>query len=379
MRVPCAPCRRVMLRAAFGRERQHGDARLLAEQRLRAARRGDGDVGEFARIWIGIDRAIGKDEGLRPAPEEIRNDDQEIARRQRYALASPTVIRPASITRRVGLATPGDHGVGVALTHHHAAEIEGLRQQARRHRRRHGFPRGRAGGAVSSVAAHRCADRPSSIPSSESPIIAAVRGDGAGFAEQDRPRDLLGSQPDRGGDDARIVAFRQNDFAIASACDIKQSIKQFHASHRVRKLRSRRGHQWTKPLKRSRFNAASRASISIVRRARSSMARPANCAIAATRSTTLPSIRASRKPLGCCCTANCRAGRNSPRSMRSSNRRASLPEPSSRHHSLDQVGASDGRAPHGGIGARRHAIRTRRTIRATRRCAKACGSPRRCR
>ena len=53
-------------------------------------------------------------------------------------------------------------------------------------------------------------------------------------SQQNRPGDLLSFEPHRGGDDARVVAFRQNDFAIAPACDIKQAVEQFHASHRVR-------------------------------------------------------------------------------------------------------------------------------------------------
>ena len=52
--------------------------------------------------------------------------------------------------------------------------------------------------------------------------------------EQNRLRDFLVFETNRGGDDARVVAFRQNDFAIAPACDIKQAVEQIHASHRVR-------------------------------------------------------------------------------------------------------------------------------------------------
>ena len=72
----------------------------------------------------------------------------------------------------------------------------------------------------------------------------------SGRAEQDRLGEILVSQACSGRDNARIVAFRQNDFAIALPCDIKQPIKQIHASHRVRKTRkaaqsrrSERGHQ----------------------------------------------------------------------------------------------------------------------------------------
>ena len=73
-----------------------------------------------------------------------------------------------------------------------------------------------------------------SIPSSETFSLLGDCPDRVGRAEQDRPREFLGFQARCGGDDARIVAFRQNDFAIARPCDIKQSIKQIHASHRVR-------------------------------------------------------------------------------------------------------------------------------------------------
>jgi citrate synthase len=45
---------------------------------------------------------------------------------------------------------------------------------------------------------------------------------------------MLISQPRCRRNNARIVAFRQNDFAIAPPCDITQPIKQIHASHRMR-------------------------------------------------------------------------------------------------------------------------------------------------
>ena len=47
---------------------------------------------------------------------------------------------------------------------------------------------------------------------------------GLGRTEQDRLCDLLLFQANGGGDDARILAFRQNDFAIAPTCDIKQPV-----------------------------------------------------------------------------------------------------------------------------------------------------------
>ena len=62
-------------------------------------------------------------------------------------------------------------------------------------------------------------------------------GNGVGRAKQNRLRNALGFQPHRGGDDACVLALRQNDFAIAPPCDIKQPIEQFHASHRVRNSR----------------------------------------------------------------------------------------------------------------------------------------------
>ena len=44
-------------------------------------------------------------------------------------------------------------------------------------------------------------------------------------AEHDRPGETLISQACSGGNNARVIAFRQNDFAIAPPCDIKQPIK----------------------------------------------------------------------------------------------------------------------------------------------------------
>ena len=78
------------------------------------------------------------------------------------------------------------------------------------------------------------------MPSSETFASPAIVFDRIRRAKQDRPREFLFFEPRRGSDNARIVAFRQNDFAIALPCDIKQSIKQIHASHRVRKTRKLR-------------------------------------------------------------------------------------------------------------------------------------------
>ena len=61
-----------------------------------------------------------------------------------------------------------------------------------------------------------------------------------------------------------------------------------------------------RPRRRPRSIAASRTSTSSARRPPSSTARPASCAIAAIPSTTWRSIRPSRRPPTCCCTASCR-------------------------------------------------------------------------
>ena len=220
-----------MLRAAFGRERQHGHARCFAQQRLRAARRGDGDVGELLRVRIGIDRAIGKDESARPLADEIRHDHEEIARRQRDAVAKAHGHQPGldHALGRVGAA--GHHRVGVALAHHHAAEIQRFGRQPRRHGRRQGGTHPRQRRAIGLKP--RIAARVDQFNAGQR-LSGGSRGDCRRIAEQNRPRQFLGFEADRGGDDARILALRQNDFAIAPACDIKQAVEQSHASHRVR-------------------------------------------------------------------------------------------------------------------------------------------------
>ena len=75
-------------------------------------------------------------------------------------------------------------------------------------------------------------------------MLAGNPGDFFGMADQDGGGDLLAREARGSGNDPFIVAFRQNDFAIALSCDIKKLVDQIHASHRVRKTRScERGHQ----------------------------------------------------------------------------------------------------------------------------------------
>jgi hypothetical protein len=68
-----------------------------------------------------------------------------------------------------------------------------------------------------------------------------------GSAEKDGLRESFGLEARRRSDNARVVAFGQNDFAIVPPCDIKQSIKQIHVSHRVRKTQ-KAGRQSPKSL-----------------------------------------------------------------------------------------------------------------------------------
>ena len=96
-----------------------------------------GDIGKLFRIGIGVDRAISKHERPWSLAEEIRHHDQEIARRQRNAFRQ-TDCHQAGFDHapcRIGGAC--DHDVGIALPHHHAAEIQRLAREPRRHRRRH--------------------------------------------------------------------------------------------------------------------------------------------------------------------------------------------------------------------------------------------------
>jgi hypothetical protein len=75
-------------------------------------------------------------------------------------------------------------------------------------------------------------------------MLAANPGDFFSMTEQDGGGDLFPREARGSSNDPFIVAFRQNDFAIALPCDIKKPIEQIHASHRVRKTRScERGHQ----------------------------------------------------------------------------------------------------------------------------------------
>ena len=55
-----------VLSAAFGRERQHGDARRFAEQIFCAGGGGERDIGQFFRGRVGVDRAIREYERARP-------------------------------------------------------------------------------------------------------------------------------------------------------------------------------------------------------------------------------------------------------------------------------------------------------------------------
>ena len=197
---------------------------------------------------IGIDGAIGEDEGrwsaARGNPARPSGNSSTAARCRPPARPSSSRPRSRAVSdwrspqpwRRRRLAAPSCRRNKAACDTRRVAMagvIVSRRSQALRH---------------SLAAAHRCADRRSrsrrARPSDRSRSVPSASGAPSRIG---RARSSL-LQARRGRDDARIVAFRQNDFAIALPCDIKQTIKQIHASHRVRKTRklrarSRRGHQ----------------------------------------------------------------------------------------------------------------------------------------
>ena len=113
-------------RAAMGRERQQRHARFLTEQASGACRGGDGDVGELVCVGVGIDRAVGKHIGARRLPGTIiRKKLDGVA----MPGARPMVICAASITRRVGLATPATRAAASPAATMAAPKYRGLRSR----------------------------------------------------------------------------------------------------------------------------------------------------------------------------------------------------------------------------------------------------------
>ena len=195
-----------VLRAGLGRERQERDARHLAKEPLGAAGGRDRNIGQFRRARIGIHGAVREHEGPRPGAEEIRQDHEEIARRQRNAGGQPDRHQSGfdDAARRVCRAR--DHGLRVALAHHHAGEIKRLAHQPDAHRGRHIFARAGANRAVALRA--RIA---AWIDQRDAAKVDAGGGGGFGDrvrrAEDDRIGDFPINETARRGEHARILAF----------------------------------------------------------------------------------------------------------------------------------------------------------------------------
>ena len=85
----------------------------------------------------------------------------------------------------------------------------------------------------------------------------------------------------------------------------------------------------------------------------SSTATPASCSTAAIRSTIWRSTRPSRRRRTCCCTASCRRAAELEAFDGRAANRAPAPDGRRGHHHRDQARASDGRAAHVGLRARR--------------------------
>ena len=138
--------------------------------------------------------------------------------------ASPIVINPASMTRRVGFAAPATMACGVALPDHHAGEIKRLRHQASAHRRRHGSACAGAGCAIGLQA--RIAARIDQFDAVERDAGGARGfGDRVRRAEHDRMRDFPVNETARGGEHANVIAFRQNDLEMTTAVLYRNNVR----------------------------------------------------------------------------------------------------------------------------------------------------------
>ena len=173
-----------------------------------------------------------KTNGAGPCPGNPARPSENSSMAARCLGASPTVIRPASIMRRVGLAhrppwRPRRPGAPSCRRNTVAWRRAAWPSPASSSRARCAAPRRKL------AAGYRCADRGLRCRRARSRPRRG-RSDCLGGAEHDRLRDSLALEPRSRGNHARVFAFRKNDFAIAPPCDIKKcSSKSIH-SHRVR-------------------------------------------------------------------------------------------------------------------------------------------------
>ena len=182
----------------------------------------------------------------------------------------------------------------------------------------------------------------------------------------------------------RTTLSARSRIAVMLASTMSNACHSFGVSAALRlssehAVRAEMHHEHEPTTSSPRSIAASRMSISSARKPLSSTARPASCAIAAIPSTTWRSTRPSRRRPTCCSTASCRRqGRAGPHRRRPEGRPpAAAADP--RHHRGGQGGPSHGRAAHGRLGAGRVRSGGRRQFARGHACARASGSPRRCR
>jgi hypothetical protein len=171
-------------------------------------------------------------------PEKIGHDDKEEARRQSNSRRKPDRHQSGfnDPPGRVGRAR--DHGVSVALAHHHAGKIKRPCYKPARHTQRHRFPIGGAGGCIRlspCIALRIDHFNPRDI---ERRARRRLRDCRFG-AKNDRNCDLFPPQMAGGCKHTLVFALRQHDLAQMPPCAIKKVGKQVHLSYLVRKHRVR--------------------------------------------------------------------------------------------------------------------------------------------
>ena len=205
--------------AALARERQHRHARGRLHERRPAARRLHGDLSELVGAGVGVEGAVGEEEGAVLAIGAVGQGNLKERGHERHARGTLENLqrRPEHVAG--GVAGARDHAVGVAQLDHHDAEVELVVKRGACGLEGHallGAKLGQGAGVALALGGGAVVDHGDA---GDADLVGVAQHDGAGDALRgDLGCRLQGS---------RIVALGQDDALGVGLCSAYQAVYEF--------------------------------------------------------------------------------------------------------------------------------------------------------
>ncbi len=215
--------------AAAGGERQHGYARRIHQQVLRAVGRGHRDLGQLKGVGVHHQPAIGKNQAALQGMERLAQHHQEEARYQLERRVNADDLDGGAHHVGGGVHGAGHRAVRVAQAHHQVGEAQGLEHFAPGVFQRHAFFGAQGEQLLREGRCERGGGGVDQVHAGKVDGLAGGRlADARGITHQHDARYALAGRALRGLQDARVFAFAQHDAPGLRAGALDDAVDRFH-------------------------------------------------------------------------------------------------------------------------------------------------------